>query len=63
MFKRLVSPVELVYRKGESTDVNKVISLPSQDNSSVLKEISHFLEFVDMNENGDVVRGKHQSNN
>lgn len=59
MFNRLVSPVEPIYRKGESTDVNKI---PSQDNSTVLKEISHFLVFVDMNENGDVC-GKHQNNN
>ena len=63
MFNRLVSPVEPIYRKGESTDVNKMISFPSQDNSTVLKEISHFLVFVDMNENGDVVCGKHQNNN
>ena len=60
MFNRLVFPVEPIYRKGESTDVNKI---PSQDNSTVLKEISHFLVFVDMNENGDVVCGKHQNNN
>lgn len=60
MFNRLVSPVEPIYRKGESTDVNKI---PSQDNSTVLKEISHFLVFVDRNENGDVVCGKHQNNN
>lgn len=60
MFNRLVSPVEPIYRKGESTDVNKI---PSQDNSTVLKEISHFLVFVDMNENGDVVCGKHKNSN
>ena len=60
MFNRLVSPVEPIYRKGESTDVNKI---PSLDNSTVLKEIWHSLVFVDMNENGDVVCGKHQNNN
>lgn len=60
MFNRLASPVEPIYRKGESTDVHKI---PSLDNSTVLKEIWHFLVFVDMNENGDVVCGKHQNNN
>ena len=60
MFNRLASPVEPIYRKGESTDVNKI---PSLDNSTVLKEIWRFLVFVDMNENGDVVCGKHQNNN
>lgn len=60
MFNRLVSPVEPIYREGESTDVNKI---PSLGNSTVLKEIWHFLVFVDMNENGDVVCGKHQNNN
>jgi len=61
MFNRLVSRVEPIYRKGECTDVNKIISFPSQNNSTALKEISHFLVFVDVNENGDVVCGKHQT--